>query len=168
MARLMDLKGMTFGRITVIRLNGRTRWGQAVWLCRCNCGSVKSIVARNLTSGDTHSCGCLGREKSAERARRRVRPIIHGHAKKHRLSPEYKAFYGAKTRCNNPNATNFKHWGGRGIKFRFDTFLDFLAHIGPRPSLKHSLDRINNDAHYERGNVRWATRKEQRLNMRRS
>jgi len=42
-----------------------------------------------------------------------------------------------------------------------------LDHLGKRPTVRHSLDRINNDGHYELGNVRWATKKEQRANRRR-
>jgi len=45
-------------------------------------------------------------------------------------------------------------------------FQSFLAYIGPRPSHKHSLDRIENNGNYEPGNVRWATRKEQHANTR--
>ena len=43
-------------------------------------------------------------------------------------------------------------------------FAAFLAHIGPKPSQLHSLDRIDNDKNYEPGNVRWATRSEQQQN----
>lgn len=44
-------------------------------------------------------------------------------------------------------------------------FSAFLRDVGPRPSMKHSLDRFpNNDGHYEPGNVRWATRAEQQTN----
>ena len=43
-----------------------------------------------------------------------------------------------------------------------------FASIGPRPTAKHSLDRRNNDGHYELGNVRWATTRQQLLNRRRA
>jgi hypothetical protein len=63
----------------------------------------------------------------------------------------------------------WKDYGGRGISMCSewsDSFDSFLAHVGPRPSDRHSLDRIDNDGNYEPGNVRWATRKEQQANRR--
>ena len=80
-----------------------------------------------------------------------------------------------KFRCYNPNA-EFYHryrYGGRGIgiceEWRTDFAAfesDILAVIGPRPSLKHSLDRIDNDQDYHPKNMQWATQKEQCNNRR--
>lgn len=83
-----------------------------------------------------------------------------------RATAEYRAYAAAKSRCTNPKVKNFKHYGGRGIQFNFTSFMDFYSHIGPRPSTKHSLDRIENNGHYEIGNVRWATDDEQVRNRR--
>lgn len=80
--------------------------------------------------------------------------------------PEYSAYKQAEFRCTRPQAPNFHAYGGRGIEFRFDSYEQFIECIGYRPSPKHSLDRINNNGHYEPGNVRWATRKEQARNTR--
>jgi hypothetical protein len=86
-----------------------------------------------------------------------------------RVSPEHTAYIGAKSRCTNPNVKQWKNYGGRGIEFRFKDFPEFMQALGaPRPSPKHSLDRINNDGHYEPGNIRWATQKEQCNNTRRN
>ena len=76
-----------------------------------------------------------------------------------------------QTRCGSPNNPVFKNYGGRGIRVCDEWqgdggFERFLAHIGPRPSSKHSIDRINNDGNYEPGNVRWATITEQQQNRR--
>lgn len=77
---------------------------------------------------------------------------------------------GAKQRCTNPNSGAFADYGGRGIEFRFPSVRAFaewvLYNIGARPTALHSLDRIDNDRHYEPGNLRWATRAEQARNKR--
>ena len=73
------------------------------------------------------------------------------------LSPEERSYRAAKYRCNCTTHHAYARYGGRGIEFRFTSFQDFLNHIGEKPTPKHQLDRINNDGHYEIGNVRWVT-----------
>ena len=87
---------------------------------------------------------------------------------KHGMSgtPEYCAFIDAKKRCNNSNNKNYHYYGGRGIEFRFASFQEFIAEIGARPSKDYSLDRINNDGHYEVGNVKWSMQSGQLRNRR--
>ena len=81
-------------------------------------------------------------------------------------APEYAAYKDAKRRCNNPTNARWTSYGGRGIEVRFLSFEDFYAHIGKRPEGDYSLERIDNDGHYEKGNVKWATRSEQQHNKR--
>lgn len=92
----------------------------------------------------------------------------HGHSK--RRSPEYVAWATMLQRCNNPKASGYVNYGGRGIRVcaRWATFEHFLADVGPRPEGKYSLDRINNERDYEPGNCRWATKQEQQRNRRAS
>ena len=62
MSGLMDLTGRSFGRLTVIGRAGSTQYGQATWLCRCECGNESTVGGSNLRSGRTVSCGCYHRE----------------------------------------------------------------------------------------------------------
>ena len=78
---------------------------------------------------------------------------------------EYQAYHDAKRRCNNTSHIQYPNYGGRGIKFLFQSFTVFLQEVGRKPK-GYCLDRINNDGHYEIGNVKWSTRKEQGQNKR--
>ena len=80
-------------------------------------------------------------------------------------SPEYRAYIDAKSRCTNPNSGRWYTHGGRGIKFLFENFHDFFLAVGARPE-GMTLDRTNNDGHYEVGNIRWATPSQQASNRR--
>lgn len=78
--------------------------------------------------------------------------------------PLYSTYRSMLSRCNNKYATQYQNYGGRGIKVcdRWsNSFWSFLEDVGNKPSLTHTLDRIDNDGNYEPGNVRWATRKQQ-------
>lgn len=90
----------------------------------------------------------------------------HGEAIPGHPTPEYTAYINARDRCTNPRHRDFKNYGGRGIKFRFKSVHQFLAEVGRKPSPEFVLDRIDNDGHYEVGNLRWATRSESQKNQR--
>src|SRR5262245_21492050 len=85
------------------------------------------------------------------------------------MTPEYRAWANMKTRCYAPSYRGYHNYGGRGIQVadEWRNFEAFYAHVGPRPSAQHSIDRIDNGGNYEPGNVRWATRNEQQGNKRR-
>jgi hypothetical protein len=72
---------------------------------------------------------------------------------------------GIRQRCSNPKFRQWKDYGGRGIEVRFKSFDEFLSEVGDPPPGR-SIDRIDNDGHYESGNVRWATPAQQQRNRR--
>ena len=84
---------------------------------------------------------------------------------------KYKCWYDMLRRCNSPNAKNYPDYGGRGITVckewsSFEVWYDFVSKLTHFSEEGYTFDRIDNDGHYEPGNVRWATRKEQRHNQR--
>lgn len=74
------------------------------------------------------------------------------------------AFYNAKQRCENDKNPSYALYGKLGVKMLFESFSDFLDHIGLPPSKDASLDRIDPDGNYEPGNVRWTSKAIQAVN----
>jgi hypothetical protein len=150
--QFQNLLGQKFGKLTAIGTK-RMPNKKLDWLCKCDCGEYAIIPGIRLTTGTTKSCGC----QHYPGVRR-----THGMCG----TAEYGAFTSAKERCNNPKNRRYDIYGGRGIEFRFDSFEQFFAEVGLKPSPHHSLDRKDSNGHYEPGNVRWATDHEQRWNKR--
>jgi hypothetical protein len=81
--------------------------------------------------------------------------------------PLYKTWENMLTRCYNPEATGYHNYGGRGIKVCKEwrhNFQQFLQDVGDKPTVLHTLDRIDVHGNYEPSNVRWATPEEQASN----
>ncbi len=157
--KFKDITGVKYSQLTAVRRGDpvlRQHSGRPEmvtrWWWRCDCGKERLSSISAVKSGSIKDCG--------------------GHRgwSKHSL---YAIWYGIKTRVSNPNQISFQHYGGRGIimcpewRRSFHVFVEYIEReIGPRPSRKHTLDRINNAGNYEPGNVRWATAKEQAQNKR--
>lgn len=154
------LGGVTrFGRLTVEGEAEPYRWRHRAYRmarCRCDCGVVKSVQLSKLRCGETVSCGCYAAFRASAENR------THGMTR----SREYRSWGSMIARCENPAATSFAAYGGRGItvceRWR-NSFEAFFADMGPRPD-GMSLDRIDGAQGYEPGNCRWAGAKVQSEN----
>lgn len=148
--KLIDLIGRTYGRLTVTSRSTNSRHGGSRWNCACACGQRVVTAGGDMHSGRTKSCGCL--------------VLKHGRSS----TPEYRAWLSMRDRCSNQNHPQYANYGGRGITVceRWLSLELFLSDVGPRPTPKHSIDRIDNDGNYEPSNVRWSDRQTQSENRR--
>ena len=150
----INVKGQKFNRLTIIsdpyRKNIRT-----YVTAKCDCGKIIDCQLYKMQTNHTKGCGC---EKEKLRT--------------HNLSkhPLYRVWDAIRYRCNNPNASNFKNYGGRGIKISDEwnnNFLNFYNWaIENNWSKELEIDRINNDLGYSRENCRIVSSKENARNRR--
>lgn len=84
-------------------------------------------------------------------------------------TPEYLAWRHIRAHCFDSNNHAYKNYGARGISMCDEwsrSFVVFYEYVGPRPSSRHSINRIDNDGDYEPGNVEWASKHRQMINQR--
>jgi hypothetical protein len=151
-----NLQGASFGRLRVVARAENSAKGAARWVVVCSCGVSKTVRGSSLTDGTTTSCGCWGREASAERAR------THGMTS----SFEYRAWASMWKRCTYKKHPAYNRYGGAGIVVcpEWKSFERFYTDMGPCPFTAGSVDRIDNTRGYTPDNCRWLPKSMQSKN----
>ena len=154
-----ELKGMKFGKLTVIDFYGVNKKNNSLWKCKCDCGNESIVFGLSLKSGHTRSCGCLRREKASKMFKK------HGGVGT-RL---YTIYYRMIERCYKPKNNSYRWYGSKGIKVceewrnDFATFKRWAYENGYREekglpkSECLSIDRIDPNKDYCPDNCRWIT-----------
>lgn len=158
--------GTVFGRLTVMGDAGWVVYGTqghryAMSHCKCVCGRVAVVANSSLTRQRTLSCGCLKREVASARL------VVHGQNKLGKRTSEYTAWANMISRTTLTGGKDWAYYGGRGVLVCdewLNSFEAFFNDMGPKPTAKHSIDRIDCALGYYMGNCRWATATEQSNN----
>lgn len=150
MSKSIDITGSKYGMLTALHPSTTEKYK---WVWKCDCGVIKTAGASAIKKGVVISCGCYNRSHCMRQ-------------KKHGMwgTREYRAWLGMTKRVSGKEERYSKYFILGMDKSWVGNFEEFYKHIGPAPSKKHSIDRINNSIGYYPGNVRWATSKEQNRN----
>lgn len=161
-SRFKDITGQRFGRLVAVAPSEQPQY----WNCKCDCGQDCLGHGSNMRYGKVKSCGCISREQCAGWAATRVR---HGHARKGQHSSEYRSWSSMLRRCSESDKKHRELYARRGIqvcKRWRNSFDNFLADMGPKPTPEHTIERKDNNKGYDLGNCCWATKLEQQNNRR--
>lgn len=162
-----NIVGKKFGNLTVMRYEG-IKEHKSILLCKCDCGKEVMLPMRNVTSGNTKSCGCFKRQSLV------MRNSKHNMYK----TPIYQKYQDMLRRCYNKNTKRYGRYGGRGIKVcdewlpKNNGFANFYKWAVSQGYQDYSdktllrkevptLDRIDTDGNYEPSNCRFVKFKTQ-------
>lgn len=91
-----------------------------------------------------------------------------------KTDPFYQIFNHIRQRCNGKTNKDYSRYGGRGIKFLWESYEDFKkdmyeSYVAHKKKHKTTtIERLNVNGHYEKVNCIWITIQEQAKNRRTS
>lgn len=156
---LKDLVGKRYGKLTVVRYDKAVN-RKTYWICRCDCGTEKSIRGDCLSR--IQSCGCVKKEQDIKNLH-----ITNNHNMTHH--PASQVWRGMMNRCYSPKNVFYKHYGGRGIKVcdEWHDITKFCKWMDEHQYTKElSIERVDVNGNYEPSNCTLIPRDEQALNRR--
>jgi hypothetical protein len=143
---------------------------------------TRRIVSHSIFSEDGHRyvtvrCKACRETRNLSVDSIRAGKSLNCHCQPHRKYHDPRAkvlqdrYYAIQQRCENPNSQSWSNYGGRGIENRFtpQSFVEYVLKALPHPDYRGvEIGRIDNDGHYEPGNLELVTKQENAWNTQRT
>lgn len=162
---VLDLRGETYGELTVEEFAGTNKRGSAYWKCLCSCSKYVTVSSQSLRAGATKSCGHVSIEKASDRLSKLTK--THGASNE----PWYNNYVSMIRRTTNKRSDAYWEYRERHPNIKkwieeswINNPWEFYKEIGEKPGNEYSIDRIDNNKGYVHNNIRWATYIEQAHN----
>lgn len=151
------LPGETIGDMYLLRAYRDEKNDRRMLSVRCTkCNRIREVSEVNLRNRPNSS----------------KHDIVCGYGLKKIDKKFYDIWAHMKDRIYNPNNPEYHRYGGRGLTTDYDVFTDFfddlyssyIQTVAMYPNTRISIDRINNNLGYIKGNISWATPMQQTRN----
>lgn len=160
--RTKDITGIRRNMLVAERFIGKAERGRSIWLFRCDCGGTKVMRTHAFLNDDAKSCGCA--------RSRMIGAALSARQTTHGLSTHkgYPVWNSMVQRCKTPQHPAYHNYGARGISVcdSWRTFAGFWADMGPSYVEGLTIERVDVNGNYHKGNCVWDTRTAQARNKR--
>lgn len=158
-----DLTNKRFTHLTALYID-KSKTNRTFWICKCDCGNVKSVATKHLTGNYIKSCGCKqslkrklsnswkGYEEISGRQWSRAKSGAVERNFEFNISMEYawNMFLKQNRKC-----------ALSGVELKFGIYGIYHGEIDGNAS----LDRIDSSKGYIEGNIQWVHKKVNTMKM---